>query len=119
MAQVQAPQRRNRGTRINTAPKVSAMPKQMAAGRLRNSGMRAWAMRTAAPGASVIFHKPDARNRTAVATAPIQLATVFQPDSSSEAMPESGCAILSFMDVILDPFTEALREAGEGGPDAF
>jgi hypothetical protein len=37
------------------------MPKQMAAARLSDCGTRACAMRTAAPGASVIFQRPEIR----------------------------------------------------------
>ena len=79
---IQAPQRRNRGTRIATPANVSAMPKARAAGKLRNSGSFACAMRTAAPGASVIFHKPETRKTTAVRIAAPQLTAAFQPDNS-------------------------------------
>ena len=82
-----APQRRKRGNSNSTAVKVSAMPKPMAAARLSDCGTRACAMRTAAPGASVNFQRPEPRKISPSKIAPTQLNVVFQPGNSNSARP--------------------------------
>jgi hypothetical protein len=61
------------------------MPKQMAAAKLSDCGTRACAMRTAAPGASVIFQRPETRNTSAMRMAQTQLSVVFQLGNSNPA----------------------------------
>src|SRR5262249_12084736 len=76
-----------------------------AAARLSSCGTLACASRTAAPGASVIFHNPAMRNIAAVSAAAELLIQVFQPDSSKRASTSPECAILSSMNLILALFS--------------
>ena len=78
-----APQRRNRGTRTSTAPSVSAIPTTSANGTPSEAGSISWAMRCAQACVSMIFHKPEARNRTASRMAATQLSLIFQPGNST------------------------------------
>src|SRR5437016_3169994 len=100
-----APHRRNRGTRTSTPANVSTIPSTSAAARLSCSGTLAWASRTAAAGASVIFQRPATRNSADVSTAAATPTQVFQPASSKRASASAGCAILSSMNLILALFT--------------
>jgi len=96
-----APQRRNRGTRIIAAPTVSTIPMNSAAARLNGSGTLACAMRTAQPCTSVIFQSPEERNSAHKSNDEIQLSMLCQPGASVRRSPGPGCAILSFMDLIV------------------
>ena len=58
-------------------------------------------MRTAVPCTSVIFQSPESRNRAHSNTDEIQLSPLFQPGASVRTSPRPGCAILSFMDLIV------------------
>ncbi len=58
-------------------------------------------MRTAAPLASVIFQMPETRNSRAKRIADNQASAIFHPGNSKRESAGNGCAILSFMVLIL------------------
>src|SRR5213593_4064278 len=100
-----APQRLNRGTSASTPAKVSVMPRSSVAARLSAWGTFICASRTAAPGASVIFHSPAARKSAEMSTAAVPPNQLFQPGSSKWASKSPECAILSSMNLILALFS--------------
>jgi hypothetical protein len=58
-------------------------------------------MRTAQPCTSVIFHSPEDRNTAHNSSEDTQLSPIFQPGASVRTSHGLGCAILSFMDLIV------------------
>src|SRR5580700_879771 len=112
----QAPQRRNRGTRMSTAPSISPMPRASVPGSVsaeatRNSD-RAWDQ----TNGSVSFQAPETKNGIARSTAQTPPMAFFQAGKSRLAIPRpksAGFAVVSDICPIL-PKSGGARRAGDG-----
>src|ERR1700722_5272220 len=79
----QDPQRRNRGTRMRTAPSVSPMPTANAPGKAKAEGIRSSTRNCDQKKGSVSFHAPDTKNKIARNKAQIPPMAFFQAGKST------------------------------------
>src|SRR5580658_2695518 len=112
----QAPQRRNRGTRMRTAPSISATPRASVPGSVSAEATRnsdsAWDQ----TNGSVSFQAPETKNRMARSTAQTPPIAFFQAGKSRLAIPmpkSAGFAVVSDISLIL-PKSGGARRAGDG-----
>src|SRR5580698_8330795 len=93
-----APQRRNRGTRIRTAPTISPTPSASAPGKASVPGTRNSSSIWDHLKGSVSFHAPETKNRIATSTAQTPPMVFFQAGKSKLARSKptwAGFAVVS------------------------
>src|ERR1700722_20173512 len=96
-----APQRRNCGTRMRTAPTISPMPSAIAPGSASAPGNRNSTRACDQVYGSVSFQAPDTKNRIARSTAQTPPMTFFKAGKSKLAIPTpkwAGVAVVSDID---------------------